>query len=41
MRTDSLYIGFWPAAYWLSGALIVAGIALALILSKREEPSVN
>ena len=41
MRTDSLYIGFWPAAYWSSGALIVAGIALALILSKREEPGVN
>jgi prolipoprotein diacylglyceryltransferase len=29
MRTDSLYIGPWPAAYWLSIALIVAGAALA------------
>jgi prolipoprotein diacylglyceryltransferase len=25
MRTDSLYIGPWPAAYWFSIALIVAG----------------
>jgi phosphatidylglycerol---prolipoprotein diacylglyceryl transferase len=30
VRSDSLYIGPWPAAYWLSGALIVLGIALAL-----------
>lgn len=27
MRTDSLTIGPWPAAYWLSGALIAFGIA--------------
>jgi prolipoprotein diacylglyceryl transferase len=30
MRTDSLYIGPWPAAYWFSIALIVAGAALVL-----------
>ena len=36
VRTDSLYIGPWPAAYWLSGALIVAGIALAV--SRRTGP---
>lgn len=26
MRTDSLYIGPWPAAYWFSIALVVAGV---------------
>ena len=36
MRTDSLYIGPWPAAYWLSGALIIGGCALALFLRPRE-----
>jgi prolipoprotein diacylglyceryl transferase len=30
MRTDSLYIGPWPAAYWFSVALVVAGAALVL-----------
>jgi phosphatidylglycerol:prolipoprotein diacylglycerol transferase len=30
MRTDSLYIGPWPAAYWFSIALIIAGVALVL-----------
>lgn len=28
IRTDSLTIGPWPAAYWLSGALIVLGVGL-------------
>lgn len=36
MRTDSLYIGPWPAAYWLSGLLIVGGGALALGVTARE-----
>jgi phosphatidylglycerol:prolipoprotein diacylglycerol transferase len=36
LRTDSLYIGPWPAAYWLSGALIISGCALALIVHPRE-----
>lgn len=31
LRTDSLYIGPLPAAYWLSGALIVLGGAMLLI----------
>lgn len=30
IRTDSLYIGPLPAAYWLSFALVGAGIAMAL-----------
>lgn len=28
IRTDSLYIGPWPAAYWLSFGLIAAGAAI-------------
>ncbi len=28
IRTDSLYIGPWPAAYWLSFGLIAAGITV-------------
>lgn len=28
IRTDSLYIGPWPAAYWLSFGLIAAGITI-------------
>jgi len=35
MRTDSLLIGPWPAAYWLSAALMVSGALLYLILSRR------
>jgi phosphatidylglycerol:prolipoprotein diacylglycerol transferase len=31
MRTDSLTIGPWPAAYWLSAALIVAGAAMLAV----------
>ena len=30
IRTDSLYIGPLPAAYWLSFALIAAGAAIIL-----------
>lgn len=30
IRTDSLMIGPWPAAYWLSLGLIVAGMAVVL-----------
>lgn len=41
IRTDSLYIGPWPAAYWLSGALIVAGASIIiwrrLVTSERSE----
>jgi phosphatidylglycerol:prolipoprotein diacylglycerol transferase len=28
IRTDSLYIGPWPAAYWMSAGLIMAGITV-------------
>jgi phosphatidylglycerol:prolipoprotein diacylglycerol transferase len=35
VRTDSLKIGPWPAAYWLSVALIVAGLSLAFALRRR------
>jgi phosphatidylglycerol:prolipoprotein diacylglycerol transferase len=31
LRTDSLYIGPWPAAWWLSLALMAAGAALSLV----------
>lgn len=31
LRTDSLYIGALPAAYWLSWALIAAGLGLLLL----------
>jgi phosphatidylglycerol---prolipoprotein diacylglyceryl transferase len=30
IRTDSLYIGPWPAAYWLSFALIAAGTTILI-----------
>jgi phosphatidylglycerol---prolipoprotein diacylglyceryl transferase len=33
IRTDSLYIGPLPAAYWLSGALILGGI-LVMVLNR-------
>ena len=38
LRTDSLYIGPYPAAYWLSGALILAGASLIAIRSKAPTP---
>lgn len=28
IRTDSLYIGPWPAAYWLSFALVIVGVGI-------------
>jgi phosphatidylglycerol---prolipoprotein diacylglyceryl transferase len=31
LRTDSLFIGPAPAAYWLSGALIMSGIVLMIL----------
>jgi phosphatidylglycerol---prolipoprotein diacylglyceryl transferase len=31
LRTDSLFIGPMPAAYWLSGALILGGIVLLIL----------
>lgn len=38
IRTDSLYIGPLPAAYWLSGALILAGI-LIMVLNRAVFPA--
>jgi phosphatidylglycerol:prolipoprotein diacylglycerol transferase len=37
LRTDSLYLGPLPAAYWLSWALIVSG-ALLLVLRRTAAP---
>lgn len=34
IRVDSLYLGSLPAAYWLSWALVAAGIALMLYLRR-------
>lgn len=31
LRTDSLYIGPLPAAYWLSGALIAVGVSMLVV----------
>ncbi|MDQ3412770.1 MAG: prolipoprotein diacylglyceryl transferase [Chloroflexota bacterium] len=31
MRTDSLYIGPFPAAHWISGGMIVVGAAMLLV----------
>ena len=42
IRTDSLYIGPWPAAYWLSFALIAAGITVIIwrhSIDSVREPS--
>lgn len=36
MRTDSLYIGPLPAAYWLSYALIVVGVVIILFRRRRS-----
>lgn len=35
IRTDSLMIGFWPAAYWLSAGLILAGV-LVIVWSRVD-----
>ena len=34
LRTDSLYIGPLPAAYWLSWALIAAGVVLLVAVRR-------
>jgi len=39
IRTDSLYIGPLPAAYWLSFALIAAGAAILLVTSRYHSGS--
>ena len=39
IRTDSLYIGPWPAAYWLSFALIAVGITMLVWRSSMGSTS--
>ncbi len=39
VRTDSLYIGPLPAAYWFSGALVLVGAAMLLIRHWPGQPS--
>jgi phosphatidylglycerol:prolipoprotein diacylglycerol transferase len=38
IRTDSLYLGPLPAAYWLSWALIASGAILLALLHTRRAP---
>lgn len=38
IRTDSLYLGPLPAAYWLSWGLIAVGVALLLFLRRARGP---
>ena len=38
IRTDSLYLGPLPAAYWLSWGLIVIGVALLIVLRWARHP---
>ncbi|MGH2615806.1 MAG: prolipoprotein diacylglyceryl transferase family protein, partial [Thermomicrobiales bacterium] len=40
IRTDSLYLGPLPAAYWLSWALVAAGLGLLLFL-RRPAPKTD
>ncbi len=37
LRTDSLRIGPWPAAYWLSAALITVGGAILFTRYRDRE----
>src|SRR5919107_1418853 len=41
LRTDSLYLGPLPAAYWLSWGLIMVGVALVLFLRVARHPRPN
>lgn len=41
IRTDSLYIGPWPAAYWLSVALIAIGITIIVWRSSMGRADVS
>jgi prolipoprotein diacylglyceryltransferase len=38
IRTDSLYLGLLPAAYWLSWGLIAVGAGLLVFLHLRQSP---
>jgi phosphatidylglycerol:prolipoprotein diacylglycerol transferase len=41
IRTDSLYLGPLPAAYWLSWGLIAVGLALLIFLRRARSPQTN
>lgn len=41
VRTDSLYIGPLPAAYWLSGALIAGGLLLIVAVRRNLFATLN
>jgi phosphatidylglycerol:prolipoprotein diacylglycerol transferase len=38
IRTDSLYLGPLPAAYWLSWGLVAVGLALLIFLRRARSP---
>jgi phosphatidylglycerol:prolipoprotein diacylglycerol transferase len=41
IRTDSLYLGPLPAAYWLSWGLVTVGVALLFFLRRARSPQIN
>src|ERR687898_2021244 len=41
VRTDSLYLGPLPAAYWLSWGLIAVGLALLIVLRRTRSPQTD
>jgi len=41
IRTDSLYLGPLPAAYWLSWGLVAVGVALLIFLRRARSPQIN
>jgi phosphatidylglycerol:prolipoprotein diacylglycerol transferase len=41
IRTDSLYLGPFPAAYWLSWGLVAVGLALLIVLRRARSPQAD
>jgi phosphatidylglycerol:prolipoprotein diacylglycerol transferase len=41
IRTDSLYLGPLPAAYWLSWGLAAVGLALLIVLRRARSPQAD
>jgi phosphatidylglycerol---prolipoprotein diacylglyceryl transferase len=41
IRTDSLYLGPLPAAYWLSWGLTAVGLALLILLRRTRSPQID
>lgn len=41
IRTDSLYLGPLPAAYWMSWGLIAVGLALLIVLRRARSPQTD